>query len=553
MNKHKIIILNFGTDSKEYFVNLENISKIKPDSYYISEICACVNSMTYSILMNSRCKYFQAVRKNNFVLTLKPLEKMRRYISYPSRLPVYFEPVKLGFGSYGEVMYFPTEDVVRKKSLTFFSCIPKDIVKEIAIYSMYNTPYPFSSFYPLDNLPIPKMYGFNLQHTNTHLYFEKGLFTINDRSMLSRFDIKTVMFDLLVSIKTVYENCGVIHCDLKPENIVMSKHGRAQVIDWGMFEFENTITKNLDKQTLFYRSPEIFLASKGLRGGGSVNQGANQDYDHKIDIFSLGLLFIELWTGVCVMSSKRKNGPLLKMLQNLLGITVKTNQMAYEVLSLYTERSEGVHEQSEDKRIDTTIERNEGALLRKDYKNPYSTYSIIYTSLGKYNLPEDLRDLVSKMLIFNPKYRIDYKEIHIHPFFQYGVFRKRVSKPIRKERKDTIDDIPYQHSKMTLFLSKIPMDVYSKQTIELSMKLFKRVRESFGESFGKSFEKSSGDKNLERGYCVMCFLIASRFYDDFSEEEDINIAMKSTNFSYTQEILQTIERDIIEKCTDIFI
>jgi serine/threonine protein kinase len=527
--KHKIIILNFGTESKEYFVKLENISKIKPDSYYISEMCACVNSMTYSILMNNNCRYFQAVRKNNFVLTLKPLEKMRGCLYHP-RLPVYLEPVKLGFGSYGEVMYFPTEDVVRKKSLTFFSCIPKDIVKEIAIYSIYNTPY------PLDNLPIPKMYGFNLQHTNTHLYFEKGLFTINDRSMLSRFDIKTVMFDLLVSIKTVYENCGVIHCDLKPENIVVSKHGRVQVIDWGMFEFENTITKNLDKQTLFYRSPEIFLASKG--GGVNLNQGINQeinqDYNHKIDIFSLGLLFIELWTGVCVMSSKRKNGSLLKMLQNLLGITVKTIQMAYEVLSLYTERSE-------DKRSDVGTERSEvNDLLKKD-KNPYSTYSIIYTSLGKYNLPEDLRDLVSKMLIFNPKYRIDYKEIHIHPFFQYGVFRKRVSKPIRSEKKDMIDDTPYQHSKMTLFLSKIPMDVYSKQTVELSMKLFKRVNGCFS------------DKNLERGYCVMCFLIASRFYDDLSEEEDINIAMKSTNFSYTQEILQTIERDIIEKCTDIFI
>lgn len=76
---------------------------------------------------------------------------------------------------------------------------------------------------------------------------------------------------------------GVIHCDLKPENILIKSYGRCEikVIDLGSSCFW-TDNLSLYVQSRSYRAPEVML---GL------------PYDQKIDLWSLGCILAELYSG----------------------------------------------------------------------------------------------------------------------------------------------------------------------------------------------------------------------------------------------------------------
>lgn len=87
---------------------------------------------------------------------------------------------------------------------------------------------------------------------------------------------------LLVSLRFLKAS-RVIHCDLKPENILLRAPNKSgiKVIDFGSscFEHERVYTYI---QSRFYRSPEVIL---GL------------PYDTGIDMWSLGCILAELYTG----------------------------------------------------------------------------------------------------------------------------------------------------------------------------------------------------------------------------------------------------------------
>jgi serine/threonine protein kinase len=79
---------------------------------------------------------------------------------------------------------------------------------------------------------------------------------------------------------------GIVHRDIKPENIMIRKDGIVQIMDFGLAKLRGTVTR-LTKDgstvgTVAYMSPE---------------QVQGQDADHRSDIFSLGILLYELFTG----------------------------------------------------------------------------------------------------------------------------------------------------------------------------------------------------------------------------------------------------------------
>jgi len=76
---------------------------------------------------------------------------------------------------------------------------------------------------------------------------------------------------------------NIVHCDLKPENILLKSYRKCEikVIDLGSSCFMSD-NLNLYIQSRSYRSPEVIL---GL------------PYDQKIDIWSLGCILAELYTG----------------------------------------------------------------------------------------------------------------------------------------------------------------------------------------------------------------------------------------------------------------
>ena len=113
--------------------------------------------------------------------------------------------------------------------------------------------------------------------------YEFGKIIIESRGNVyfTRLRLSHIIRQCLVALKFVHE-LGLVHSDIKPENILLSSYSRAliKIIDFGSSSFVS------DRQSSYiqsrsYRAPEVIL---GL------------PYDGKIDIWSLGCVVAELYT-----------------------------------------------------------------------------------------------------------------------------------------------------------------------------------------------------------------------------------------------------------------
>ncbi|GAA5870412.1 hypothetical protein JCM3774_002722 [Rhodotorula dairenensis] len=100
----------------------------------------------------------------------------------------------------------------------------------------------------------------------------------------------------------------VVHCDLKPENILLrhpSKSG-VKVIDFGSSCFENEKVYTYI-QSRFYRSPEVILG---------------QNYHMSIDMWSLGCIMAEMYTGYPIFPGENEQEQLACIME-ILGVPDK--------------------------------------------------------------------------------------------------------------------------------------------------------------------------------------------------------------------------------------
>ncbi|KAL8093638.1 hypothetical protein AgCh_035499 [Apium graveolens] len=97
-------------------------------------------------------------------------------------------------------------------------------------------------------------------------------------------------------------NLGIIHCDLKPENILVKSYRKCEikVIDLGSSCFQSD-NLSLYVQSRSYRAPEVILG---------------HSYDQKIDLWSLGCIVAELYTGEVLFP----NEPIVMLLGRMIGI-----------------------------------------------------------------------------------------------------------------------------------------------------------------------------------------------------------------------------------------
>ncbi len=105
---------------------------------------------------------------------------------------------------------------------------------------------------------------------------------IEKKARLSVKEAISIAIQVSMGIEAAHNN-HIIHRDIKPQNIIISKEGKVKVTDFGIAKAatSNTITSNV-MGSVHYTSPEQ------ARGGYS---------DEKSDIYSLGVTFFEMLTG----------------------------------------------------------------------------------------------------------------------------------------------------------------------------------------------------------------------------------------------------------------
>ncbi len=105
---------------------------------------------------------------------------------------------------------------------------------------------------------------------------------IERKARLSYKEAVSIAIQVSMGIEAAHNN-HIIHRDIKPQNIIISKEGKVKVTDFGIAKAatSNTITSNV-MGSVHYTSPEQ------ARGGYS---------DEKSDIYSLGITMFEMLTG----------------------------------------------------------------------------------------------------------------------------------------------------------------------------------------------------------------------------------------------------------------
>ncbi len=78
---------------------------------------------------------------------------------------------------------------------------------------------------------------------------------------------------------------GIIHRDIKPQNVILMKNGDIKVTDFGIAKLPNSVSERIDEKavgTVYYISPE---------------QACGKETDYYSDLYSVGVMFYEAVTG----------------------------------------------------------------------------------------------------------------------------------------------------------------------------------------------------------------------------------------------------------------
>jgi serine/threonine protein kinase len=224
-------------------------------------------------------------------------------------------------------------------------------------------------------------------------HIQKGIFLMSLFSNISQF--KFLLKSLLLCINDINKT-GIIHSDIKPENILIEYDGSSlennfriksiKIIDYGSAFFINN-TSLITSNTPEYLCPEITIGNKKFLKDLKNN---NLKYINCIDIWSLGITFLELC--LCCptwMSYKTK---------------VIINGKIYHSSGLF-----GCRGRDASKIYQKQIELSKN--INKKLKN---SMLYLFDSIDRNNFV----DLLKKMLEFDYRKRINCQDALNHPFFK---------------------------------------------------------------------------------------------------------------------------------------
>ncbi|KAL8167244.1 hypothetical protein V2J09_008743 [Rumex salicifolius] len=200
---------------------------------------------------------------------------------------------------------------------------------------------------------------------------------------------------LFIALKHL-RNCGVLHCDIKPDNMLVNDAKNVlKLCDFGnaMFAGKNEVTPYLVSR--FYRAPEIIL---GLT------------YDHPLDIWSVGCCLYELYTGK-VLFPGPSNNDMLRLHMELKGPFPKKMLRKGAFTAQHFDHDLNFLSIEEDLVTKKSMRRLIVNIKPKDIG------TIIKGSPGDDpKMLANFKDLLDKMFVLDPDKRLTISQALSHPF-----------------------------------------------------------------------------------------------------------------------------------------
>lgn len=210
-------------------------------------------------------------------------------------------------------------------------------------------------------------------------FMDTDMHAVVRANILEEIHKKYLIYQILKALKYIHSG-DLIHRDLKPANILLNSECHAKVADFGLArslaQQENdgcdpVLTEYV--ATRWYRAPEILLGS--------------QKYTKAVDMWSIGCILGELIVGKAIFPGVST----LNQIEKVLELTGKPNFKDVEAL---------------ESSLASNILASMNSIKRKGFQAFFP------------NASDDAMDLLKKLLVFNPKERLNVEEALKHNYLR---------------------------------------------------------------------------------------------------------------------------------------
>lgn len=259
-----------------------------------------------------------------------------------------FQPIKvLGKGSFGKVIL-----VKHKKTGKLYA--QKQLKKVTMIVNTKNYERTLTERTILEKVSHPnivKLYYALQDFDKVYLfleYLEGGelFFHLTQERIMSEKVASFYTAEMILALRHLHINAGVIYRDLKPENCLLNRHGHLVLTDFGLSKVSNQC--NSMDGTAQYIAPEV------IRG---------DTYDSRCDWWSLGAVLFDMLTGQPPFTGNNNKRIMDKILTQKIKYPFYLSQIAKDFLNKCL-----------NKNIDKRINMDDNEIFEKVKKHQFFRY-----------------------------------------------------------------------------------------------------------------------------------------------------------------------------------
>ena len=248
---------------------------------------------------------------------------------------------------------------------------------------------------------------------------EQNLQTYLRNNSVSENNMKKIMCEIVMGMNFMHKR-GILHRDLKPDNLVIMKDGSIRIIDFGMARMGpyEDIKLSGNAYSLWWRPPEIIMRNVLYQIDNTLN---NWIYDgEKCEIWNIAILFIDMLQGCTYdrMFVETKGKDIYEKEYNVFLQMIRS--FGIDNL-LYTEKVKTLFKDGE--KVKSEIIQD-----YTSYHGGHSDFVFDVSELQTYRLSAELWEildtnnesiisLIERMMNPNPNKRFSYEQIINHSFF----------------------------------------------------------------------------------------------------------------------------------------